>query len=433
MRARSTSARDTLAGAALIVAVVAGCRDPSAGSPTVESRTPAPVGSPTMAAVSPVPSASDGPDTEPAPDRAIGRWTAAAPMLRGRAGFSAVLLGDGTVLAVGDDFGCQPGPAVEGSRQAERYDPLTDAWVEVDSLDEPRKEPAAVALGDGTALLAGGIDSRDFPMATTTIFSPEIGTWSEGPPLGHAMSRPTAARLPDGGALIAFVPNAGGTAIERYDPASGSLRPTAPLPPTLSVLRLHALQDGQVLAEAMDDGGVEQVPAYLLYLPGEDAWLRIDSPTSFLPTIAPLPDGTALALAGTNGGGIQGGDGRFMNLVERLDPDLGRWFPVAPLPSIRLEAQIAALPDGRLLVAGGATGFVDDPDTTVHATSDVYDPAIDRWSPAADLLEARYGGHAVVLGDGSVLVFGGAAVTNTEGEVPWCPVPLSSVERLLPG
>ena len=80
---------------------------------------------------------------------------------------------------------------------------------------------------------------------------------------------------------------------------------------------------------------------------------------------------------------------------------------------------------------GGATGTGFTDGKALRST-ELYDPATDRWTPGTDLLEARYGGHALALQDGSVLVLGGANDFNTEGDTPWCPTPLVTTERLSP-
>ena len=105
------------------------------------------------------------------------------------------------------------------------------------------------------------------------------------------------------------------------------------------------------------------------------------------------------------------------------------WALVAPLFQPLEEPQVAVLPDGRVLVAGGATNGEPDGNQALRAT-ELYDVARDAWTSGSDLLEPRYGGHALVLADGSVLVLGGANDFNTEGEAPWCPTPLVTTERL---
>ena len=106
--------------------------------------------------------------------------------------------------------------------------------------------------------------------------------------------------------------------------------------------------------------------------------------------------------------------------------DQGRLDVHAPI-----LAQAVVLADGRVLVAGGSTGK-DFANGKALRSTELYDPATDRWIPGKDLLEARYGGHALVLQDGSVLILGGANDFNTEGDTPWCPTPLVTTERLSP-
>jgi N-acetylneuraminic acid mutarotase len=59
------------------------------------------------------------------------------------------------VLAVG---GLAPGRRLAS---VERYDPATDAWTAVGSLAPGRFAHAAVALADGTVLVAGGVSATE--------------------------------------------------------------------------------------------------------------------------------------------------------------------------------------------------------------------------------------------------------------------------------
>jgi hypothetical protein len=85
----------------------------------------------------------------------------------------------------------------------------------------------------------------------------------------------------------------------------------------------------------------------------------------------------------------------------------------------RHGALVARLPDGRVLVAGGErfTGY--DTYVTV-ASADLYDPDADTWSSLPPMPEARAGGAAVVLADGSVLIVGGynESPVSESGERP---------------
>jgi hypothetical protein len=101
-------------------------------------------------------------------------------MLRARTGFDSVGLGDGSVLGVGDDAACLPGPAEPGSETAERYDPATDTWTAAESLNKPRKSFATVVTQDGRALVLGGTNDEDQLFSSTKLFDPGTGRWSDG-------------------------------------------------------------------------------------------------------------------------------------------------------------------------------------------------------------------------------------------------------------
>ena len=66
-------------------------------------------------------------------------------------------------------------------------------------------------------------------------------------------------------------------------------------------------------------------------------------------------------------------------------------------------------------------------------TTELYDPVADAWSAGPDLLEPRKDGSALLLPDGSVLIHGGDASFNDQGDVPFCPDPMVSTERVYLG
>jgi hypothetical protein len=65
------------------------------------------------------------------------------------------------------------------------------------------------------------------------------------------------------------------------------------------------------------------------------------------------------------------------------------------------------LSDGRVLVAGGITPE-DRVVPTMMDSTEIYDPASNAWTAAADLSQARYSHVLVLLPDGQVLAVGGA-------------------------
>ena len=78
------------------------------------------------------------------------------------------------------------------------------------------------------------------------------------------------------------------------------------------------------------------------------------------------------------------------------------WTAAASLATPRRSHQAVRLLDGRVLVAGGNDGAV--------ATTEIYDPAEDRWAASGDMLVARDGFALTLLADGTVLAAGGVFV-----------------------
>lgn len=87
-------------------------------------------------------------------DPNTGKWEAAGSLHRSRAGAAAVLLDNGQALVIGGE------DVQEGSHgslaSAELYDPVHGAWLPAGSMSCPRSGLAAVVLGDGSVLAIAG-------------------------------------------------------------------------------------------------------------------------------------------------------------------------------------------------------------------------------------------------------------------------------------
>jgi len=86
-----------------------------------------------------------------------------------------------------------------------------------------------------------------------------------------------------------------------------------------------------------------------------------------------------------------------------FDPVGNTWRSAAPLLAAhgRWHGE-TLLADGKVLVTGGTDG-----QGGVLASTEIYDPAADRWSAGGEMLQARSGHTATLLRDGTVLVAGG--------------------------
>jgi hypothetical protein len=96
------------------------------------------------------------------------------------------------------------------------------------------------------------------------------------------------------------------------------------------------------------------------------------------------------------------GSGRLRS-AEVWDPVTGSFGPAGSLDKKRAVHTATALPDGRVLVVGGAPGSQDE----VLVSAEVWDPATNSFGPAGSLTEVRTGHTATALPDGRVLVVGG--------------------------
>jgi hypothetical protein len=88
------------------------------------------------------------------------------------------------------------------------------------------------------------------------------------------------------------------------------------------------------------------------------------------------------------------------------DPQTDSWTATGQMVTPRGFGASVRLPDGRVLVAGGFT--YENPVPKIWASTEIYDPASNTWTAAADLAQARYTHALVLLPDGQVLAVGGA-------------------------
>jgi len=120
-----------------------------------------------------------------------------------------------------------------------------------------------------------------------------------------------------------------------------------------------------------------------------------------------LPDGRLLVTGGA--------DGTYHTLAsaERFDPATGVWTPMPDMHTSRFWHTATLLPNGRLLVAGGMTGDASDPQNVDVVTStETFDPASATWALTGNMHVARAMHSATLLRDGRVLVAGGATGTG---------------------
>jgi hypothetical protein len=322
---------------------------------------------------------------------------------------TATLLGNGKVLVAG-------GMSHNGVwlDSAELYDPASGRFTLAGKMRSPRAGATATLLPNGTVLVAGGDSGPGQSTASAEIYDPAsnsfFSTGSMGAPRGHAI----AILLKTGKVLVAGGSAAGDDAelasAEIYDPLTGRFVPTGGMHDRRSYFTAVALEDGRVLVTGGMSGG--QYPYHKVEATAE----IYDTETGrFTQTgsmefprykqgAAALPDGRVLVAGGSNE------EGRQITYAssEIFDPQTGRFSsgPQMKSPRYKLLSGVITLNDGRILLAGGAE------------RPEIYDPAREIFTPlGGDPLDGFLFSTATLLRDGRVLLVNGYGHHPREGAV----------------
>jgi len=291
----------------------------------------------------------------------------------------------------------------------------------------PREAHTSVTLANGTVLIAGGgsrlagVSSPGLPFNSTELYNPATHSFSTAgnmnvPRWGH-----TATLLLDGRVLITGGVNSTSTeagsvanTAEIYDPTEQTFVLTAG---TMSSPRfLHTatlLADGRVLIVG---GGTTVQPACILcYGATISNTAEIFDPATglFTPTTAPmatarqvftstlLPDGEVLVAGGA------AVDGTSLSAAELFDPLSNGFHSTASLTVPRSFQAAALLPSGKVLLAGGNSA------TSTTPSAELYDPIAGTFTAAGNLAIGLGAFLPTVLADGTVLLPGGNGIAPT--------------------
>lgn len=245
---------------------------------------------------------------------------------------------------------------------------LDPEWSRASDLMVGRSLHSATRLVDGRVLLVGGYsEALQTDLTSAELYDPRTRTFAT---TGSAAvpRRAHAATLLDDGRVVILGGDSGvGTpavlsAVERYDVGTGRFTTL----PSLTIPRSHhtasKLQDGRILIAG---------------------------------SIAYANNGLASAAA------------------EICEQDGSACRAIPPMNEPRSSHAASPLPDGRILISGGG-GSIFNNESSLHATTTVFDPKSEAWSLGPPMPSARFDHVALLLSDGTTLIVGGALAPQGE-------------------
>ncbi len=283
--------------------------------------------------------------------------------------------------------------------EVEAYDPGADSWAWATSMALTRSY-FGTAVSGGRIYALAGTDGYFSVTNRVESYDPATDTWNEGLPVPSIRSGNSGASVR--GRVFTFGGATGGP-VNGYDPVTDTWKAYHPMPTAGSSAGVATLGDK-------------------VYLVGGSGFTRVDvfSPVqdlALMPALPSLPEGRSDAIAAivdgrllvaggrTTSSPAAAGDAwtsRFRGVVPATGPfaeDPG-WLSTAS-PGVSRRGACAVTAGGRVYVLGGFDGGGAPLDTM-----EVFDPAADTWSSAPSMPTAR-GNFGAVEAEGKIYAFGG--------------------------
>ncbi|MDI1484057.1 kelch repeat-containing protein [Polyangium sp. y55x31] len=330
-------------------------------------------------------------------------------------------LADGRVLVCGGLDKFVQGDGFHALGSCEIFDPEAFTLAPGPALIGPRLVFRMVRLPDGTLVAMGGQHRTNY-LKTVERFDPAQGAWNATSPMAEqriyftATYSPADSMIVVAGGVSDIVPQSEvyRTIFETWLPAAG------PMAQVRSYHGATALLDARILvsggfADLDAIPGAEAIDAAEVFDPATRTWTATGSMLEprASHSLTTLPDGKALAVGG------RAADSNASNTVETYDPSTGAWTAAAPMLHARTNHDAILLVGGRRLLVTGGTGD----DGGLVAEAEILDIETGEWSPIGDLGLPRGGHTTELLPDGRVMILGGAdsaPMRSTEIFTPPC-------------
>jgi|RhiMetdeSRZDD1v2_1073273.scaffolds.fasta_scaffold24267_5 hypothetical protein len=290
---------------------------------------------------------------------------------------------------------------------------VSGGWIITSSMNIPRAVHTATLLLNGKVLVVGGNNGTG-PVSSAELYNPTTGMWSITASLNTARYGHTATLLQDGKVLVAGGWNGSYlNSAELYDPTTGKLSVTGSLNTARYGHTATLLPDGKVLVA----GGGFVLNTAELYDPNTGRWsitANLNTARSSH-TATLLPSGKVLVAGGFTGHGFCPCIDLVTASAELYDPVTAGWNVTENLNTARALHTATLLQNGKILVAGGTDGRVEDfPEYVPLASAELYDAGTGSWSVTDSLHTARNSHTATMLFDGKVLAAAGYYTASAE-------------------
>lgn len=339
-------------------------------------------------------------------------------MIHPRAGHSATLLTDGTVLVV-DGGQTDIDDLLVSIPSAEIFDPSKGKFSTVGNPCIAREFHTATALMNGKVLITGGNQFSGYPTwlpatPTAELYDPASRTFANTGSMQSGRTQHTATLLADGRVLIV----GGSTSVETlasaeiYDPAAGSFVASATMTSQRSNHTATMLPSRKILIVGGDDGE-EALTSAELYDPTTNTFSSTGSMMS--PrcghTATLLANGKVLVAGGVSGSvsrpGVLLPNTTPLATAELYDPVTGAFSPTGPMTTSRTAHTATLLQNGKVLIAGAYLDWIDSTGYQSSGNAEIYDPVSGLFAVTNSMNVARFWHSATPLSDGSVLIAGG--------------------------
>ncbi|HZH76708.1 MAG TPA: kelch repeat-containing protein [Archangium sp.] len=243
-------------------------------------------------------------------------------------------------------------------------------------------------LGSVALCVSKEVDRRAPPMILSSYQSSPTAT------AGQTLTFEVRAKDPAGTPLLfAWTASAGTTGTATSDEAS-----TSRITWTAPSACINPGTTPTVTATVTNGFGLQATRSFSVTgLPGCPRWLATGTMNAqrFEHTATLLPDGKVLVAGGAT-------LGIHHATAELYDPATGTWTLTGPMVTQRSQHAAVLLTHGKVLVMGGQNG-----DFSYLKEAEVYDPATGTWSATSPMTTVRYTHRATLLANGKVLVTGG--------------------------